>query len=287
MASTDSRAQAMALMRGAYDLHVHTYPEHDSRSVNDFELLEEAENCGMAGVLIKNHYEPTAARATLVNLKHSGRAKIYGSVTLNWAVGGVNPYAVESAARMGAKMVWLPTREAESSIRHSGLGTYRPRVPLRVVDDFGKPLPALMEVLEVAKIYDLPVSTGHISTQESFIACRAGLDMGVTMVLSHPEYDHTPITVPEQQSFAEMGVLIEKDWVDIALGMATVQEVADSIRTIGAQHIYLATDRGQANGEHPAEAMLLFLTGLLDCGITAEEICTMVRDNPRTVLREA
>lgn len=285
--NTDSRIQAQELIKGAYDLHVHSYPDHDSRSVNDFELLEEAENYGMAGVLIKNHYEPTTARATLVNLKHVGQARMYGSVTLNWASGGVNPYAVESAARMGAKMVWLPTREAEASIRHSGLGTYRPRPPLRVVDDQGKPLSSLMEVFEVAKAYNLPVSTGHISTQESLTACRVGLDMGLTMVLSHPEYAHTPVTLAEQRCFVEMGGLIEKDWVDIALGMATIEEVADSIRALGAQHIYLATDRGQANGEHPAEAMILFLSGLLNCGITPKDIRTMVCDNPRVVLREA
>lgn len=279
------REQALQLVRGSYDLHVHTWPDHDRRSVSDLELLADAERLGMAGVLIKNHYEPTAGRAAIAGSVHNGQARIFGSIALNWSVGGVNPYAVESAARMGAKMVWLPTREAEASIRLAGLGDYRPRPALRVTGSDGKPLPALMEVLQVARDYNLPVSTGHISLEESFAACRAGLELGVRMVLSHPEYDHTPVSVSDQREFAQMGVLIEKDWVDIALGMASVEAVADSIREVGAQHIYLATDRGQASGEHPAEGMLLFISELLRCGITAEEIRIMIQENPRRVLR--
>lgn len=277
--------QALRLVRGSYDLHVHTWPDHDRRSVSDLELLADAEGLGMAGVLVKNHYEPTAGRAAIAASVHKGQARIFGSIALNWSVGGVNPYAVESAARMGAKMVWLPTRDAEASLRLAGLGDYRPRPALKVAGSDGKPLPALLEVLEVARDYNLPVSTGHISLEESFAACRAGLELGVGMVLSHPEYDHTPVSVSDQREFARMGVLIEKDWVDIALGMASVEAVADSIREIGAQHIYLATDRGQASGERPAEGMLLFISGLLRCGITAEEIRIMIQENPRRVLR--
>lgn len=276
--------EAVQLIRNSYDLHVHTWPDHDARSVSDIELLEDAEKLGMAGVLIKNHYEPTTGRAALAGKLHCGGTKIFGSIALNWPVGGVNPYAVESAARMGAKMVWLPTREAEASIRRSGLGNYRPRPALRVTDSEGRPLPELLEVLEVARDYEVPVSTGHISMEESFIACRAGLDLGVRMVLSHPEYDHTPVSVSDQQRFVEMGVLIEKDWVDIALGMATVESVAGSIRALGARHIYLATDRGQAGGERPAEGMVRFVCGLLRCGIAPDDIVTMIRTNPRSVL---
>ena len=277
--------RAMALIRDSYDLHVHSWPDHDRRSVSDLELLEDAERFGMAGVLIKNHYEPTAGRAALAGKLHRGKAKIFGSIALNWSVGGVNPYAAESAARMGAKMIWLPTRDAEASLSRTGCGNYRPRPALRVLDGEGRLLPEALEVLEVARDYEIPVSTGHISMEESFAVCRAGLDLGVRMVLSHPEYDHTPVSVSDQRRFAEMGVLIEKDWVDIALHMASVEDVANSICRLEAKNIYLATDRGQADGERPAEGLLQFVCGLLCCGIAPEDIAIMIRTNPRAVLR--
>lgn len=276
--------KTLCLLKGAYDLHVHTSPDHDPRSLHDLTLLQEAEALGMAGVLIKNHYEPTTGRAQLIRLIYTSSTEIYGSLSLNWSVGGLNPYAVESAARMGAKMIWLPTREAVSSVEMAGLGDYRPREALRVLDAEGKPLASLMAVLEVARDYGLPVSTGHILLKESFEACRVGRELGVTMVLSHPEYSHTKVDVSAQKQFTEMGVLIEKDWVDIALGMATVPEVASSIREIGSEHIYLATDRGQKNGEHPAESMKLFVSGLLECGIEEADIIHMIRENPERVL---
>lgn len=276
--------KTLSLLKGAYDLHVHTSPDHDPRSLHDLTLLQEAEALGMAGVLIKNHYEPTTGRAQLLRQIYTSSTEIYGSLSLNWSVGGLNPYAVESAARMGAKMVWLPTREAVSSIEMAGLGDYRPREALRVLDAEGKPLASLMAVLEVARSYGLPVSTGHILLKESFEVCTVGRELGITMVLSHPEYSHTKVDVSTQKQFAEMGVLIEKDWVDIALGMATIPEVASSIQDIGSEHIYLATDRGQKNGEHPAESMKLFVSGLLECGIEEADIIRMIRENPERIL---
>lgn len=275
---------AKDLLKGAYDLHMHTFPDHDKRSVSDFEALEDAENLEMAGIIIKNHYESTVSRAALVNYCHKGQAKAYGSITLNWSVGGLNPYAVEHAAMMGAKMIWLPTREAETSMKISGIDGKLQREPIRVTDEFEKPKKTVTEIFEIAKTFHIPVSTGHITLKEAYAVCKLGLDMGVTMVLSHPEYSHTRVSVEDQNNLANMGVMIEKDWVDIALKMATVQEVAASIQKIGASQIYLATDRGQINGERPGEAMKMFISELLKCGISSRDIQIMIRDNPERLL---
>lgn len=277
--------EARELLVGGYDLHIHPWPDHDERSVNDFQLIDQAEKLGMAGILVKNHYEPTTSRAHLVNLYHKGKTKMYGSITLNWSVGGVNPYAVESAAKMDAKMIWLPTRESEASMHFGALPGYIPRTPLRIIDEEGRPIKELLEVLEIARDYDIPISTGHISTKESFVVCELGIKMGVCMVLSHPEYSHTFTPVDVQQQFAQMGVLIEKDWVNIALEMATIEDVADSIRIIGANNIYIASDRGQVDGETPAEGILMYIAGLLKNGISKKDIKTMTCDNPMAVLR--
>ena len=64
--------QARALLQGSYDLHIHPIPSHVPRLLDDFEVLAQAEEAGMAGVLLKNHYEPTGARAILANRR--GRA---------------------------------------------------------------------------------------------------------------------------------------------------------------------------------------------------------------------
>ena len=98
--------QARALLQGSYDLHIHPIPSHVPRLLDDFEVLAQAEEAGMAGVLLKNHYEPTGARAILANRRGEGfRAKAYGAAVLNWPLGGLNPYAVHSALKMGAHVI--------------------------------------------------------------------------------------------------------------------------------------------------------------------------------------
>ena len=92
---TDKYGEAKELLRGGYDLHAHSFPSHVSRSVDDFELLEQAAGAGMAGVMIKNHYESTAARAALMNKRSGLPVRAYGGLVLNWPAGGINPYAVE------------------------------------------------------------------------------------------------------------------------------------------------------------------------------------------------
>lgn len=40
---------------------------------------------------------------------------MFGGITLNRQVGGINPYAVESALKLGGKVVWLPTQSARNT----------------------------------------------------------------------------------------------------------------------------------------------------------------------------
>ena len=49
---------------------------------------------------------PSARRSSR---RSSPRCEVLGTLTLNWAVGGMNALAVEIAAREGARIVWMPT----------------------------------------------------------------------------------------------------------------------------------------------------------------------------------
>lgn len=53
-------------------------------------LLEEAGRAGMAGIMLKSHYESTIARAILANIHCASCTKAYGGLVLNWPVGGLN-----------------------------------------------------------------------------------------------------------------------------------------------------------------------------------------------------
>src|SRR5437588_10908255 len=86
--------QARNLVRGAYDLHVHTGPDLLPRSASDLDLAYRCRERGLAGFVIKSHYIPSAPRAAFVRLLVP-EIHALGSITLNAAVGGMNPVAVE------------------------------------------------------------------------------------------------------------------------------------------------------------------------------------------------
>ena len=67
----------------------------------------------MAGFVLMKHRQPTALAAYALNRMYPGFHAV-GSIVLNTSVGGLNPDAVEASAKLGAKVVWMPTQDAGS-----------------------------------------------------------------------------------------------------------------------------------------------------------------------------
>src|SRR3990170_4125546 len=86
--------RARALVEGAYDLHVHISPDVPARIIDDVSLAHRCAEVGLAGFGLKSHYTSTAERAQIVSRVVPGVLAI-GTITLNWAVGGMNALAVE------------------------------------------------------------------------------------------------------------------------------------------------------------------------------------------------
>src|SRR5918995_2317585 len=159
-------SRARALVRGAVDYHVHVAPDFVSRRIGDLALARRCLETGQAGFGLKSHYSSTAERAQVVAAAVPG-VVVLGAITLNRSVGGLNPLAVEVAARQGARIVWFPTVSAvneqrevlradpngkvpvwvrfELSLREAGLACE----PVPVVDERGALLPEVHDVLEV------------------------------------------------------------------------------------------------------------------------------------------
>lgn len=273
------------LLLGGYDLHIHAAPSPFNRLMDEFDLLKAADEAGMAGIMLKSHYESTAARAQLVNSHAQTKAVAYGGIVLNWPVGGLNPYAVENALIRGAKIVWMPTRDSANSLVSGDMpGDFFRRPGISVLNDRGGLKAEVYAIMEIIKKYQAALATGHLSPEESVLLCREGTRMGVRMILTHPEFDRTVIDVQMQKELAEAGVFIEKCWYNIAEKNCSAEELAAHIRHIGPEHCFLCSDRGQGNRESPVEGMREFVRQLLNCGIEEEEISAMLCKVPRQVL---
>lgn len=288
MYSPSNADQARALLEGGYDLHIHPIPSHVPRLLDDFEVLSQAEETGMAGVLLKNHYEPTGARAILANRRgRNFHAKAYGAAALNWPLGGLNPYAVHSALQMGAQIIFMPTRDAANCLLHGDMpGDFFERKGISLLDKQGNLRREVYEIFEVIRDHNALLATGHISPQESVLVCQEGRRMGVRMILTHPEWDRTTIDRSAQAELARLGVYVEKCWYNIAEGNCTAQDMADHIRTVGPEHCFLSTDRGQSGRETPVEGMMRFIQTLLNCGIAQTDIVQMLQITPAEMLNQ-
>ena len=154
------------LLPGAIDMHVHSAPDIRERAYTDIELMEAAVRAGARAVVIKSHHGTTMNRAFLVNefnkrLHPEGNNfTMFGSITLNRAVGGLNAAAVETALKMGAKVVWLPTTHAANQLAKDGKSG-----GIECVSG-GKIVETLREILKMVKDYDVVLGTPNFSRKE-------------------------------------------------------------------------------------------------------------------------
>src|SRR5882672_6706618 len=107
--SNQEAAVGARLMRGAVDLHYHVDPGYGI-----YENLAQAKAAGVRALLLKNHYEPTAALVMLLRPQFPG-LELYAGFVFNRSNGGVNVPGVEYMASIRGepkpgKIVWLPAR---------------------------------------------------------------------------------------------------------------------------------------------------------------------------------
>src|SRR5437762_9163586 len=105
--------RAWKALEGAYDLQIHVGPDLIARRVDDIDCAKEFLGRGMKGFVLKSHYIQTGERAQVVTKAVPG-SRVFGALTLNHSVGGLNPVAVEIAGRSGCKIVWFPSVDAEN-----------------------------------------------------------------------------------------------------------------------------------------------------------------------------
>lgn len=298
MADAMPTDRARELVRGAYDLHVHVGPDVVGRRIDDLSLATRHREVGLAGFALKSHYTSTAERAQVVTNAVAG-VRCIGTITLNGAVGGLNPLAVEIAARERARIVWLPTvdavNEASERDREYPPGSKVPlwvrtqqelrelgveAEPVPVVDGDGAPVAALHDVLAVVARHQLVLATGHLGRDEIFAVVDAALAAGVRdVVVTHPEFPSQDLSIEDQAALAERGALLERCFTTPHTGKCAWEHVVDGIRATGPEHNLLSTDLGQPANPPVEDGLALFADRLLAAGMTDEEIRLMTVQN--------
>lgn len=293
--------RARELVRGAVDYHVHVAPDFAPRRITDLAVARRCLEVGLAGVGLKSHYAPTAERAAVVREAVPG-AVVLGAITLNRSVGGLNPLAVEVAARLGARLVWFPTVSSvneqhevleadpngnvpvwvrfELTLREAGV----PAPPVPVVDEAGALLPEARAVLEVIARHDLVLNTGHLSRDEIFTLVEGAVAAGIeTIVVTHPEFPSQRIAAADQVELADRGALMERAFTTAHTGKCSWETFFEATRAVGPARTVWATDLGQRFNPPVEDGLAIMADRFLEAGFSEEEVRTMAVTNTRRV----
>src|SRR5215470_8625050 len=250
--SLSANAQTLT---GAIDMHAHADPDGTARKIDAIDLARLAKQRGMRAIVLKNHYEPTQSLAYIVRKEVPG-IEVFGGISLDLTVGGVNPKAVEWMTKVKGgygKVVWLPTFDSEAQVKFT-----KEQRPFAAVVKDGKVVPAVAQVIAIAARNNLVLETGHSSGAEDLViiaeAKRQGVqNVMVTHALTNPG---GPLTLAEIQQAAKLGAYIELVYGGLSEDL--LRKDVEVIRAVGASAVVLSTDLGQPNNPLHPDGLLAF-----------------------------
>jgi len=292
--------RARKILQRGIDLHAHTGPSLFPRVVDSIEAAQQAASYGMRGIVLKNHHSMTPDRAALVN-RIVPNTTAYGGIVLNRYVGGINPYAVEAAIDLGARIIWMPTQWAQHHItvygapeyHHMKRATYKeassvPTSGISILKEDGNLTTETHQILEIIADAGVALATAHLSKAEILKLVSTAKMVGINrVIITHITLSELwTWTVEEQRELIRNGALIEHVAIYCMENryLISPKEVAALIDAVGYENVVISSDCGQMKNPPPAEALHLFLTMLLEAGMEAKQLEYMIRINPARVL---
>jgi hypothetical protein len=295
------------ILRGAIDMHVHCGPEAIPRKYHAIALAHLTRKFDMGTLVIKSHFTYTSDWALLA-FRETG-VKIYGGITMNQYVGGVNPYALRAGlgpqedGEAFLKIVWMPTIHSPAHLQMQSHHGHQMDIPpewtggrtvntamrLEEIDPVfirsPEVLPLLDEVLTIISDHNLLLATGHLDKEETIFLVQRAREKGVKKILlTHPLYETTKLTIEDLKGLVGPDTFVEHSYALHTIDHTPFETMVRYIEEVGTQYCVLTSDLGQINMPSPPEGLLDFIDHLMKGGITEEGIFRMTRDNPKYLL---
>ena len=268
------------LLQGVIDIHIHTNPDVRVRRLSDLQLAAEARRVGARAIVIKSHLVTTMDRAAIAREAVPG-IDVFGGIVLNPHVGGLNAMAVETAIKLGAKIVWLPTSFSSNERKRQGKSD-----GVETVAD-GKVLPALLPILKMIAEADVALATGHLTPAETLVVVEEARKQGVgKIVVNHPEWMTVDMSIDDQKRLAQFDVFFERCYARNVGGKydKNFRRNLDAMEALGFESTIVATDGGQVENPMWSEALAEYIGFLLQAGVPQAAIDRMTKLNPARVL---
>jgi len=285
--------QAEEMLKGAIDFHIHTGPDIYPRLMNDIEVARQAKRAGMKAILIKSHATITGDRAQIAQAVTG--FPVFGGVALNWHVGGLNKFAVECAAKLGAKQVWMPTTHAVNYLKYvDHVPMFAKSMPkdirgISILREDGEFVPELGPILEIIAKNEMILATGHLSPEEGLALISEARKAGINkIVVTHPVASFVNYSVDQMREALSRGATyLEHVFNDCTPQVANPlppSALGDAIRAIGPEFCIMSTDSGQVVNPPPVKVMAWYIKEMLQYGFSLRAIRTMTIANPARIL---
>lgn len=284
-------------LREVFDLHLHSSPSLFQRIGDDVEMARRGREAGMSGIMLKSHWESTIGRA-YHTMKQVPGIYVFGGITLNHHVGGINPSTVDAAVRSGAKEIWMPTYHSIAHADLYGFGKYAHMDSKTYSDSELKPITILndkeqvnentLKVLEIVKKADIILATSHLSAKEALKLIERARDINLKkVVVTHAFFNPPGMDINDVKKAVELGGFIE-----FCAGAVTspipdyghLEDFVEAIQTIGPEHVIISSDAGQARKPWFTECIRVFAQSLYQKGISLKSLRLMMIENQRYLL---
>ncbi len=281
----------MISLEGMYDLHLHPAPSIQKRKFTALEAIKLSHEEGMAGLLFLDHTYNTTTMADTIN-ELGFKTKAFGSIMLNEAVGGLSPSVVEIALALGTKQIEMPTYSSKAHLDAYGVDLkifpYKRRgKPIYILDEKGKLIPEVEEIIELVSRSQSFLASGHLSTLEVDAIVKRAKEKGLKVMVSSVSTDMPGYPLDAQKKWASDHIFMEHDYMaitDVPHVRTPIETIVNQIRTIGAERCVLGTDAGSMRLPDNTTSMKEFISRLMEAGITEREIDLMTRRNPKVLL---
>jgi hypothetical protein len=297
-AGQDSRSEEVAAMLvGAVDLHCHSGPAAMARVLDHHDAMMDCAAAGFRALLYKDHYYLGVPHAVILEkLFPDTGVSLFSGLVLNNANGGINPHAVDHAAAIGAKIIWMPTLSAENHIAQlSGQGKTFPKtkrkmldpIPLSALDVNGEVSDASKACLDIIAEADIILAGGHLPVSELHLLFDEARRRGVKkMLVNHPTYV-VGCNDEDIRSLVAAGAHMEHSICMFADGKSKkfeASELAHLIEVAGVDRTVLSSDLGLLDNPRPVEGFRQIVRMLLDLQFSASDIRKLISVNAAGLL---
>ena len=303
------------IMEGAVELHAHGSPaawQSEGRA-NFYDTAVAVSEAKYKAIVFKDQDCPSYSMAGAIQNALNDRAKekaklgeeftpskIYGSLTLDFASGGMNLKAVEKALMYDGfcKEIFLPCQDSallQALFGDESKGIFVSDLKGTLTPEMIKILDMIAEHNDNCKGDTVALATCHVFNEEKYDISKYVHDRGmkVPIVHDHITQEMTQLTTEEALELIDLGTYVEicanstVPWTSMQNWIVAWDYNLEMTKTLlkerGPEHICLITDSG-LSGYNETEGMRMLIRGLLKAGVSEEDIHYMAAIAPAAAI---